>query len=70
MKADPVVPGPGTYKNIRVISVDARKYSLAPKTKLVDPEAISIKKAVPGPGTYEDILSMKEKGKYTISTYK
>ena len=70
MKADPIVPGPGTYRNIRVISIDAKKYTLAPKTKLMDSEAMAIKKAVPGPGSYEDNLSFKDKGKYCISTYK
>lgn len=63
------MPGPGTYENIRVISVDAKKYTLAPKTKLIDTEAVLIRKAVPGPGTYEDILSMKDKGKYNLSTF-
>jgi len=69
MKADPIVPGPGTYRNIRVISIDAKKYTLAPKTKLMDTEAIAIKKGVPGPGSYEDNLSFKDKGKYCVSTY-
>jgi len=69
LKADPIVPGPGTYKNIRVISVDAKKYTCAPKTKFMDTEAIMIRKAVPGPGTYEDNLAFKDKGKYCVSTY-
>lgn len=49
---DPCVPGPGSYENIKVISKDARKFSLRSKLSYNDVDRIERKKAVPGPGTY------------------
>lgn len=47
---DPCVPGPGSYENMRVISKDARKYSLGSRLAYNDIDRIEKKKAVPGPG--------------------
>jgi Sperm-tail PG-rich repeat len=63
-KADPSVPGPGTYTIAPKFSNEGRKISMASKRKDIVP-----KFSIPGPGTYDQSW-YKSPGRYVISTAK
>mmetsp|Transcript_23051 Transcript_23051/g.22805 ORF Transcript_23051/g.22805 Transcript_23051/m.22805 type:complete len:301 (+) Transcript_23051:6-908(+) len=66
-KADPSVPGPGTYPITSKIGQEGRKFTFRPRTSILD-EMFNSRKS-PGPGAY-DPKSEVEKGRYTLSTFK
>jgi len=67
--ADKSVPGPGAYENSRIIAVDAKKYTMSPKTIFQDAVSLEKRKDVPGPGQYEAPVTLAANGKYNVSTY-
>lgn len=54
IQPDKCTPGPGTYKPLKPIGFNAKKFTFKPKLNYGDPALISLKKNEPGPGAFED----------------
>lgn len=68
IKADAVVPGPGTYTDeTTIIGVNARKTTLKERKFYMEDDVRARKLAIPGPGTYNDAQALSKTGEYISS---
>jgi len=66
-KADPAIPGPGTYNPMKPLGAEKAKYSMRPRTTA---NSMFAGNRNPGPGTYAPKTDTNSKGEYFISRYR